>query len=137
MTFFLDNWYLFALAIVSGALLFLPALNVGRRAGVSPAEAVQKINKEKAAVVDVRGAEEFAAGHVKGAKNIALNDVEKHLGAAVKTKATPVLFLCNSGSAASRAVALAQRAGYENALLVTGGMKAWREAGLPVVAGAK
>ena len=71
--FFLDTWYLFAVALVSGGLLAWPTLRRGAPAGgVSAAEAVLLINRQKAVLVDVRDAAEYAAGHVANAKNIPL-----------------------------------------------------------------
>ncbi|MDO4705141.1 rhodanese-like domain-containing protein [Allofranklinella schreckenbergeri] len=132
MEFFLDNWYLLALALVSGAMLFAPSLAAGKQTGISAAQAVQKMNKEKATVIDIRTAQEFAAGHIKGAKNLELAQLEQQLPTAVKNKTAPVLFVCNSGVSANRAVAVAKKLGYEQAQLVAGGMKAWRDASLPI-----
>ena len=50
----------------------------------SCAQAVQLINREKAVVIDVCGADEFAKGHIAGAKNIKAEDFESKLPAAVK-----------------------------------------------------
>jgi rhodanese-related sulfurtransferase len=40
--------------------------------------------------------------------------------------------MCPTGARAGRAAGLLRKAGYEKALAVTGGLAAWREAGLPV-----
>jgi rhodanese-related sulfurtransferase len=40
--------------------------------------------------------------------------------------------VCASGPRANRAVAIAKKLGYENAQALAGGLKAWREASLPV-----
>jgi rhodanese-related sulfurtransferase len=90
------------------------------------------MNREKAAVIDVCGADEFAAGHVVGAKNIPLADLEAKLTGAVKNKATPVILVCASGMRSKRAVAIAKKLGYENSHSLAGGMGAWRTASLPV-----
>ena len=37
-----------------------------------------------------------------------------------------------SGARASRAAAMARKLGYENAQVLAGGLKAWKDAGLPV-----
>ncbi|KKW66849.1 sulfurtransferase [Lampropedia cohaerens] len=137
MSFFLDNWYLFLLAGVSGALLFVPSLMRAGASGLTPAQAVQKINSEKAIVVDVRTAEEYAAGHIKGARHVLPEQLDKQIGAVAKNKAAPLLFVCASGTRAARAAAAAKKLGYENVYVVTGGMKAWKDASLPVTAGAK
>ena len=94
--------------------------------------AVLLMNREKAVVVDVCEAEEFAAGHVNGAKNVPLSQLEEKLATTVKNKQLPLVLLCATGARAVRAEAIAKKLGYEKAQALSGGMKAWREAGLPV-----
>ncbi len=132
MSFVIDNWMLLLLALVSGTMLFLPMLRGVADGGVSPAAAVQLINREKAVVIDVCEAEEFAAGHPGGARNIPLGQLEAKLPAAVKNKAVPLILVCQSGGRSARAVAVAKRLGYEKALSLSGGLTAWRGADLPV-----
>ncbi|MDR7094538.1 rhodanese-related sulfurtransferase [Hydrogenophaga laconesensis] len=90
------------------------------------------MNRDKAVVVDVRDAAGFGSGHVIGAKNIPLADLEAKLPGAVKNKAVPVIMVCANGATANRGVAIAKKLGYENAHALTGGMGAWRTANLPV-----
>lgn len=132
MNFIIDNWYLFFIAVASGTMLLLPALRSAGGGGLTPAGAVQLMNREKAAVIDVCEEGEFAAGHVTGSKNIPLSQLEERLPALVKNKATPVVLVCASGARSNRAVAIARKLGYDNAQSLAGGMKAWREASLPV-----
>jgi rhodanese-related sulfurtransferase len=94
--------------------------------------AVLLINREKAVVIDVCEANEFAAGHVGGAKNIPLIQLEEKLTGAVKNKSLPVILVCQSGARSNRAVAIAKKLGYENAQSLAGGLSAWRTANLPV-----
>jgi rhodanese-related sulfurtransferase len=130
--FVLDNWYLFAVALVSGGLLLWPLLRRGAQAGaLTTAEAVHLINREKAVLIDVSEAEEYAAGHAAGAKNVPLAQIETS-NALPKNKALPLVVLCPSGARATRAIAILRKAGYENARALAGGLKAWREANLPV-----
>ena len=129
MNFILENWMWMALAIVSGTMLVMPNLKGG---GLSPAQAVQLINRDKAVVVDVCSPEEFKAGHVVGARNIPLGELESKLPNAVKNKALPVIFVCQSGMRSGRAVAMAKKLGYEQAQSLGGGLKAWKDASLPV-----
>ena len=132
MKFLIDNWMLIAVALSAGGMLLWPVIN-GAGAGALTADgAVQLINREKAVVVDVCEPAEFAAGHVVGAKNIPLGELEGRLAAAVKNKALPVILVCLSGARSKRAVAIAKKLGYENAQSLHGGMGAWRTANLPV-----
>jgi rhodanese-related sulfurtransferase len=132
MKFVLDNWMLMAVALVSASLLFWPLLKGATGGSLTAQGAVQLINREKAVVIDVCEANEFAAGHVGGAKNIPLNQLEEKLAAAVKNKALPVILVCQSGSRSNRAVAIAKKLGYEQAQSLAGGLSAWRTANLPV-----
>lgn len=133
MSFFIENWILIAVAFSAGAMLVWPAVSAGGRTGsLSAAEAVQLMNRDKAVVVDVRDAAGFASGHVIGAKNLPLAELEAKLPGAVKNKATPLVFVCANGASANRGVAIAKKLGYENAHSLTGGMGAWHAATLPV-----
>ena len=135
MKFILDNWYLIFVALASGSMLLWPLLKSASGGSLTPARAVQLINREKAVVIDVCETEEFAAGHVGGAKNIPLGQLEERLPATVKNKALPVVLVCASGARANRAVGIAKKLGYDNAQAMAGGLKAWREASLPVEKG--
>jgi rhodanese-related sulfurtransferase len=130
--FFLDNWMLMVIALTSGAALMWPILAQGAASGLTTAQAVQLINREKAVVIDVCEPEEFAQGHVSGAKNVPLAQLEIQLPKLVKNKATPVVVLCQAGSRAARGAAQARKMGYEQAQPLAGGLKAWREASLPI-----
>jgi len=132
VNFLLANWMLILVALVSGGMLLAPMVRGGATGGLTPAGAVQLINREKAVVIDVCDAGEYAAGHVVGAKSIPLGELEAKLPGAVKNKATPLVLVCASGMRSSRAVAVARKLGYENAQSLSGGMKSWREANLPI-----
>ena len=132
MQFIVDNWMLVLVATSSGAMLLWPALQGAANAGLSPAGAVQLINREKAVVVDVCETEEFASGHVGGSKSIPLNQLEEKLPSMVKNKALPLILVCQSGARSGRAVAIAKKLGYDNAQALGGGLTAWKAASLPV-----
>ena len=102
-----DNWYWMVAAAASGGALLWLQLKEGVGAGISPQEAVMLINREKAVVVDVCEASEFAAGHVGGARNIPLGDLEAKLAGAVKNKTVPLILVCASGARAWSSVTVA------------------------------
>lgn len=136
MDFILQNWVLVLIAVTALALLLWPMVTGGGGAGsVTPAEAVQLINRDKAAVIDVCSAEEYAAGHVGQAKHVPLDELDKRLAQVVKNKATPLIMVCASGMRSKRAVAQAKKLGYEKVLSLAGGLGAWRAAAMPVQKG--
>ncbi len=133
MKFLIDNWMLISIAIASGGMLVWPLVAGSMNAGALNASgAVQLINREKAVVVDICEPAEFAAGHVTGAKNIPLGDFEARLPGVVKNKALPLILVCASGARSARAVAIAKKLGYEQAQSLNGGLKAWKDANLPL-----
>lgn len=124
---------LIAVAFAAGAMLVWPLVSRGVGAGSLTANgAVQLINREKAVVVDVSEAEEFAAGHVGGAKNVPVGQLEEKLSEAAKNKALPLILVCPTGARANRALGVAKKLGYENAQVLGGGLNAWKEANLPL-----
>lgn len=133
MKFFLDNWFLFLAAAVSGGLLLWPMLNKGAGGAgkVTPAEAVRLINREKAVLIDVSEPAEYAAAHASGSRSVPLAQIDASADLP-KNKALPLVVVCPTGSRAARAVATLKKAGFENAQALAGGLAAWREANLPV-----
>lgn len=132
MKFIVDNWMLISIALASGSLLLWPVLQGAATAGLDPAAAVQLINRQKAVVVDVCDAGEFSGGHIGGAKNVPLAELESRLASVVKNKTVPLILVCASGARSARAVATAKKLGYEQAQSLGGGMSAWKAANLPV-----
>ena len=132
LPFLAHNWALVLIAVVSGTLLLFPGIRAGTRSGIAPGAAVQMINRDKAVVVDVSEAEEFAAGHIVGARNIPVADFEKRLPEVVKNKTVPLILVCATGARAQRCLATAKTLGYDKAVVVAGGLRAWKEANLPV-----
>ncbi len=135
MNFIIENWYLILLALASASMLLWPVLAGGGAAGLSTADAVQLINRQKAVVVDVCGPEEYAEGHVTGAKNVPLAQLQERLPTVVKNKSVPIIMVCSRGARARRAAIMAKQIGYDNAQVLAGGLGAWREANLPVEKG--
>ena len=132
MTFIAQNWYLFLLALASGSMLLVPILKGGGGGGLSPAQAVHLVNREKGVLIDVCSTDEYASGHAVGARHVPLDAFEASLPNSVKNKALPLVLLCASGSRSSRAAAMARKLGYTNVQTLSGGLKAWRDANLPI-----
>ncbi len=132
MKFLIDNWMLLSIAILSASMLFLPVVQGAVAAGLEPNAAVQLMNREKAVVIDVCEPAEFSAGHIAGAKNIPLGDLEGKLAGAVKNKTLPLILVCQSGARSGRALAAAKKLGFDNVQSLGGGLKAWTAAGLPL-----
>jgi len=132
LKFLLDNWILVLAALTSGGLLLWPVLVRSSQGGaLTTAEAVRLVNREKGVLIDVCEPEEYAAGHVSGARNIPLAALEGHKSLP-SNKTLPLVLLCQNGARAARAAGMLRKLGYENAQPLAGGLAAWRQANLPV-----
>ena len=133
MTFFTDPsvWITIVAAVVSGGLLLWPAITGARSGGVSPAEAVRLMNREKASVIDVSEPGEYAAGHIVGSRNVPMGRLEV-APELPRNKTLPVVLVCASGKRAAAASKALQAKGYAKAVALAGGMTAWKAANLPV-----
>jgi len=81
-------------------------------------------------LLDVRTPEEYAEGHIKGAKLIPVQVLAERLNEVPKDK--QVYVYCHSGGRSSRASKLLAENGFTNIENVVGGIVAWKELGYPV-----
>ena len=84
--------------------------------------------------LDVRSAAEFAAGHIPGATNIPLEEIEARLEDI--SPDVPVVLVCKGGKRARMAAGLLEPCRQDVAVL-DGGTEAWSKAGLPLVVSKK
>jgi rhodanese-related sulfurtransferase len=82
-------------------------------------------------LVDVRSASEFASGHIPGAVNIPMDQIEARVDDLDHN--LPIVLICQTGKRARMTAGLLEPCGRQVAVL-DGGTKAWINAGLPVVA---
>jgi rhodanese-related sulfurtransferase len=129
--FIIDHIFTVALVLISGGFLLFPALQPrGKRA--SALQVTQIMNRGKSTVIDVRTPEEFAAGHLRDAKNIPLADLGTRIGELEKSKGRSVVVVCQTGARADKAVRQLAAAGFDDVVSLDGGLTAWQAAGLPV-----
>lgn len=82
-------------------------------------------------LVDVRQPDEFADGHVAGARLLPLPQLMMRVKELPAN--TPIVCICRSGNRSGVACELLQRHGFSDVTNVAGGMLAWQRAGLPTV----
>lgn len=79
--------------------------------GIGPKVDLGQKIKEGATIVDVRTADEFRSGHVKGSINIPLDRIQDQLKRLDKTK--PVITCCRSGARSGMATDTLKRLGFD------------------------
>lgn len=94
------------------------------------------LHSSGALLIDVREADEYAAGHAPGSTLIPLGQLQQRLAEITGHKNQAVAVICRSGSRSAKAVKILEQAGFSAAVNVEGGMNAWQKAGFPVITGA-
>jgi sulfur-carrier protein adenylyltransferase/sulfurtransferase len=99
---------------------------------VEPADVHAQMNNG-AVIVDVRETEEFAAGHVPGAKHVPRGHLESRIEGAVPDRSQHVVLYCASGNRSAYAArTLSEELGYEHVESMRGGITLWKDLGYDV-----
>jgi rhodanese-related sulfurtransferase len=98
-------------------------------ADYTPRQVADHIAGGDAQLIDVREADENAAGRIAGGRLIELSRLSDE--AASIDRARPVIFYCRSGARSAMAAQAFSEAGYD-AHNMTGGLLEWAAAGLPL-----
>ncbi len=129
----MNNIWLVMIAAISGVMLLWPLLSQ-RSSGpaVSTLKATQLINEKDALILDVRSADEYARGHILNARNVPAGQLDARAGELEKFKERPVIVSCQTGMNSTVACTALRNKGFKEVYLLTGGLAAWEQAGLPV-----
>ena len=134
MQFIQDNVWMLFIAISSG-LMLLWSFFGNRWRGIKEIDSVaalQLINHKNALVLDVREEKEYKAGHVLNAKLIPLGKLGERKGELERNREQPIVVMCASGQRSASACVLLEKEGFAKAYNLTGGINAWKKAGLPL-----
>jgi len=116
--------------LLLAALLACGGVGAPATSEISSQEVLAFVGQANAPLVlDVRSAEEFAGGHVPGARNVEYDQVSARLGELDPTR--EVVVYCERGPRAAKAAAVLRDAGFTVRHL-SGDMSGWREQGLTV-----
>ncbi len=123
-----------ALLAVAAALAVLVYELRERARGVGaigPQDAVRMMN-QGAALLDLRSAEEFAAGHIRGARSFPAGQLAEKSDGLKRYKDKPVIVYCERGATAVGAMRQLAQQGFSKVVTLRGGLAAWRAEQLPV-----
>jgi rhodanese-related sulfurtransferase len=135
MAFIEKNWMLVLAFVVSGALLLWPL--VQRRLStvkeIGTLNVTQLINRENAVLLDVRESKEFEGGKLPNAIHIPLSELAGRAGELATKNKRPIVVYCARGQRSGAAGAALAKQGFAGIYQLQGGLKAWKDAGLPLV----
>ncbi|HUL83138.1 MAG TPA: rhodanese-like domain-containing protein, partial [Gammaproteobacteria bacterium] len=83
-------------------------------------------------VLDVRERDAYAAGHVPGARHLPRGQLELRVNDELPDPTARIVTVCEFGKISTLAAATLRDLGFLRAAALDGGMKAWKEGGLPL-----
>jgi rhodanese-related sulfurtransferase len=133
--FFTNNIVLFAaLGIIIALILRMEIKRaLSGTQTVTPAQAVQLINKEDALILDIREDNELAQGSIRGSKHYALSVLKQRLNELKQYADKPVIAYCKMGNRSNEACNILRQNNFTNVVSLKGGIEAWKTENLPVV----
>ena len=112
--------------------LLLPLGNVATAGEITQRELMQQLDRnDPPMIVDVRRPDEFATGHVPGARNIPHNEIAARLHELGGKQHEEVVVYCESGRRAAIAQGILEQAGFTQVRHLEGDMQSWRKRNLP------
>jgi molybdopterin/thiamine biosynthesis adenylyltransferase/rhodanese-related sulfurtransferase len=101
---------------------------------IEPFEAAQEIEGGDVVLIDTREPHEYQEAHLEGGKLVPPGLLVDEIGSAAPDKSARTILYCRSGNRSYKAAEQLEALGYEDVASMAGGILAWQEQGLPVVA---
>ena len=121
--------YILALLLV---VFTLPAaadpVDLAKRRYLSPQEAASL--QQKVILLDVRSAEEWRAGHIKGAVHIPYDQVPDKISTIIPDRSVPIVIYCASGGRARYVIGAVRKLGYTAVPVMKGGYRQLVDSGM-------
>jgi rhodanese-related sulfurtransferase len=97
---------------------------------LTPEEVNTRNEQNEITIVDVRGPEAYAEGHIPSAINIPTGELDERVGEIPEGK--QLILVCQGGPISRRDLETVRDAGFEDANNMEGGMSAWEDKGYPL-----
>ena len=114
---------------------FLKIVNdvMSRVREIDPKSVQQKLERgDKFHFIDVREDHEWKTDHARGAEHIGRGIIERDIEHKIPNHDAEIVLYCGGGYRSALAADNLQKMGYTNVLSMAGGIKAWRDARLPI-----
>ena len=134
LPFLQKNWPLALAFAVSGSMLLWPMLQrlLSTAREIGTFDATRLINAENPLVLDVREPKEVAGVGLPNAIHVPLSQLKDRGAELAKFTSRPVLVYCDHGQQGGAAQAALAKLGFTRVQGLRGGLRAWKDAGLPL-----
>lgn len=98
---------------------------------IDTAQAIEQINHFSAIVIDLRSADIYKKGHIIGSIRASVADFK--LPKMQRYKDKPIILVCSRGVESKAATHPLKAQGFDQVMVLAGGLAAWQAANLPLV----
>ena len=130
---FLIEHYFYSVPLLVVVILLIQSNAVKGGKKITPQDLVSLTNKDAAKLIDLRSPNEFADGHITGSINIPYTDIEDRLHEIKLQEGKSLVLICDSGSQSANAGEVLNKSGYQNTVILSGGIGAWKLDNLPLI----
>jgi molybdopterin/thiamine biosynthesis adenylyltransferase/rhodanese-related sulfurtransferase len=101
---------------------------------IEPFEAAEEIDGDDVVLIDTREPHEYQEAHLENGRLVPPGLLGDEIAEAAPDKSARTILYCRSGNRSAIAAAQLQKLGYDDVASMAGGILAWQEQGLPVIA---
>lgn len=130
---FLIEHYFYSVPLLVVVILLIQSNAVKGGKKITPQDLVSLTNQDAAKLIDLRSPNEFADGHITGSINIPYADIEDRLHEIKLQEGKSLVLICDSGSQSANAGEVLNKSGYQNTVILSGGIGAWKLDNLPLI----
>ena len=130
---FLIEHYFYSVPLLVVVILLIRSNAVKGGKKITPQDLVSLTNQDAAKLIDLRSPNEFSDGHITGSINIPYADIEDRLHEIKLQEGKSLVLICDSGSQSANAGEVLNKSGYQNTVILSGGIGAWKLDNLPLV----
>ena len=131
INFLIGHYYLSGPLLIVIVLLIISNARKGGKK-ISTQQLISLCNQDKAFLIDLRDSESFKIGSITNSFNIPSNDLIRRSNE-INQKEKSIVLICEMGSVSPNSGELLQKEGFEDILILKGGINQWKMDNLPLV----
>jgi len=131
INFLIEHFYLSGPLLIVIVLLIISNARKGGKK-ISTQQLISLCNQDKAFLIDLRDSEAFKSGSITNSFNIPSNDLIRRSNE-INQKEKSIVLICEMGSLSPNFGELLQKDGFEDILILKGGINQWKMDNLPLV----
>jgi len=132
LQFITHHWLLVSGFLLAFIVLLVEEAKSQSAASINVQAAVQLINRGNVLILDLRDPDRFNEGYIAQARNVPNKELDQSVSKLSGFKQKTILLVSDQHPLALKTMAKLKKLGFQNVKTLSGGMRAWREAMMPV-----